>query len=140
MSAMFDELGLEVDVPELRPDMTPDEVAAAPARFAADLQRAQERDGAHESTRARSKREQRAEERARRHEQLQKDSLGAIYRRLVKALHPDLEADAAARQHKGVISSRSRRRMHVAICTHCCTSHWSGWGRPPRRGAPCRTS
>lgn len=67
-----------------------------------------------------SKREQRAEERARRHEQLQKDSLGAIYRRLVKELHPDLESDAAARQHKGAIMQQvtaayARRDLHALL-------------------------
>ena len=120
MSAMFDELGLDIDVPDLRPDMTPEEIAAATARFAEDLGRAQEPDDADGSTRARSKREQRAEERARRHAQVQKDSLGAIYRRLVKELHPDLESDAAARQHKGAIMQQvtaayARRDLHALL-------------------------
>jgi hypothetical protein len=39
-------------------------------------------------------------EEARRHEQLRRDSLGAVYRRLVKELHPDLELDPVARENK----------------------------------------
>ena len=121
MSAMFDEIGLEIDVPDLRPDMTPDDIAAATARFAEDLER--------------------AEERAHRHEQLQKDSLGAIYRRLVKELHPDLESDAAARQHKGAIMQQvtaayARRDLHALLHLEL---ELRGV-RPPGRGAPCRTS
>jgi hypothetical protein len=100
MAAIFDELGLDVEVPELHADMTEEEAAAAAAQLAHELHRAEEsRDAAtqkprHETT-ARA-----AEERARRHEMLRKDSLGAVYRRLAKELHPDLERDPAECERK----------------------------------------
>ena len=100
MAAIFDELGLDVEVPELHADMTDKDAAAAAAQLAHELRRAEEsRDAAkqkprHEIT-ARA-----AEERARRHEMLRKDSLGAVYRRLAKELHPDLERDPAERERK----------------------------------------
>ena len=100
MAAIFDELGLDVEVPELHADMTEEDAAAAAAQLAHELRRAEEsRDAAtqkprHETT-ARA-----AEERARRHEMLRKDSLGAVYRRLAKELHPDLERDPAERERK----------------------------------------
>jgi hypothetical protein len=100
MAAIFDELGLDVEVPELHADMTEEDAATAAAQLAHELRRAEEsRDAAkqkprHETT-ARA-----AEERARRHEMLRKDSLGAVYRRLAKELHPDLERDPAERERK----------------------------------------
>ena len=100
MAAIFDELGLDVEVPELNADMTEEDAAAAAAQLAHELRRAEESRGAatqkprHEST-ARA-----AEERALRHEMLRKDSLGAVYRRLAKELHPDLERDPAERERK----------------------------------------
>jgi hypothetical protein len=100
MAAIFDELGLDVEVPELHADMTEEDAAAAAAQLAHELRRVEEsRDAAtqkprHETT-ARA-----AEERARRHEMLRKDSLGAVYRRLAKELHPDLERDPAERERK----------------------------------------
>jgi hypothetical protein len=118
MAAMFDELGLDVNVPELRADMSQDDVAAAAAGFADELRRAEE--AAPEPARARTRRELRAEERTRRHEQLRKDSLGAVYRRLVKALHPDLESDPAERERKGrimqeVTATYGRRDLHALL-------------------------
>jgi hypothetical protein len=100
MAAIFDELGLDVEMPELRSDMTEEEAAVAAAQLADELRRAEEksRTGTQDGT-SRRKRDV-AAERARRHEQLRKDSLGAVYRRLVKELHPDLESDPAEREKK----------------------------------------
>jgi len=42
MAAIFDELGLDVDVPELRPDMTEEDAAAAAAQLAHELRRAED--------------------------------------------------------------------------------------------------
>jgi hypothetical protein len=80
--------------------MTEEEAAAAAAQLAHELRRVeQSRDAAtlkpRDETTARA-----AEDRARRHELLRKDSLGAVYRRLAKELHPDLERDPAERERK----------------------------------------
>ena len=101
MAAIFDELGLDVEVPELRADMNDEEAAAAAAQLAEELHRAAESHDAETRTPRRGKATSRSEERALRHEQLRKNSLTAVYRRLVKQLHPDLERDPAARESKG---------------------------------------
>ena len=100
MAAIFDELGLDVEVPELHADMTEEDAAAAAAQLAHELRRAEE---SHDAAKRKPRHEttaRAAEERARRHEMLRKDSLGAVYRRLAKELHPDLERDPAERERK----------------------------------------
>ncbi len=100
MAAIFDELGLDVEVPELHADMTEEDAAAAAAQLAHELRRAEE---SHDAAKRKPRHEttaRAAEERARRHEMLRKDSLSAVYRRLAKELHPDLERDPAERERK----------------------------------------
>ena len=120
MAAILDELGLDVDVPELRADMTDEDTAAAAAQFAYELRRAEDsREPAkHEVRHAKAIRA--AEERARRHEQLRRDSLGAVYRRLVKELHPDLERDPVARENKSrvmqdITAAYTRGDLHALL-------------------------
>jgi hypothetical protein len=120
MAAFFDELGLDVGVPDLRADMTEEDAAAVAAQLAHELRRAEEsRDAATQNPR-REKTARAAEERARRHEQLRKDSLGAVYRRLVKELHPDLEPDPAERERKSrvmqdITAAYSRGDLHALL-------------------------
>ena len=103
MAAIFDELGLDVDVPELRADMTEEDAAATAAQLAHELRRAAESRKPAKQNPRHGKTARASEERARRHEQLRKDSLSAVYRRLVKELHPDLERDPAEREHKSLV-------------------------------------
>lgn len=120
MAAIFDELGLDIEVPEFRPDMTEEEAAAAAAQWAHELRRAEEgRDTAKQNPRH-EKTARAAEERARRHEQLRKDSLGSIYRRLAKELHPDLERDPAEREKKShvmqeITAAYARGNLHALL-------------------------
>ena len=120
MAAIFDELGLDVEVPELRADMTEEDAAAAAAQLAHELRRAEEsRDAAKQKPRH-EKTARAAEERARRHEQLRKDSLGAVYRRLAKELHPDLERDPAEREKKSrvmqdITAAYTRGDLHALL-------------------------
>lgn len=105
MAALFDELGLDIELPNLRPDMTEADAAAAAAQLADELHRAEESRAAAGRPRQ-GKAARAAEERARRHEQLRKDSLSAVYRRLAKELHPDLERDPAERERKSRIMQK----------------------------------
>jgi hypothetical protein len=120
MAAIFDELGLDVEVPELRADMTEEDAAAAAAQLAHELRRAEEaRDGAKQKPRH-EKTARAAEERARRHEQVRKDSLGAVYRRLAKEMHPDLERDPAEREKKSrvmqqITAAYARGDLHALL-------------------------
>jgi hypothetical protein len=120
MAAIFDELGLDVEVPELRADMTEEDAAAAAAQFADELRRAAESHDAAKQKPRHHKTARAAEERARRHEQLRKDSLGAVYRRLAKELHPDLERDPAEREKKSrvmqeITAAYARGNLHALL-------------------------
>ena len=120
MAAILDELGLDIDMPELRADMTEEDTAAAAAQFAYELRRAEDsREPAKQEVRH-AKAIRAAEERARRHEQLRRDSLGAVYRRLVKELHPDLERDPVARENKSrvmqdITATYTRGDLHALL-------------------------
>jgi hypothetical protein len=66
------------------------------------------------------KRARAAEERARHSEQLRKDTLGAVYRRLAKELHPDLERDPGERDRKSrviqdITAAYTRGDLHGLI-------------------------
>lgn len=100
MAAMFDALGLDVEVPELRAGMAPEDIAAMAARLSEDLRRADEQRSQSAEPRRATKRELKEAERAKQYQQLRRDSLGAVYRRLVKQMHPDLEPDSAERERK----------------------------------------
>ncbi len=97
MEEMLEEIGLDIEMPDLRPGMSEADVAAASAQMAEEMRRHLEDSKA---GRPASKRQRQADERARRFEDMRKDSLGGVFRRLVKALHPDREADPAARGKK----------------------------------------
>jgi len=75
----------------------------------------------HAASHQKTKRERREEERARRFERLRKDNIGAVYKRLVKVLHPDLEADPVEREKKSramqdVTGAYARADLHALLC------------------------
>ncbi len=120
MAAIFDELGLDIEVPDLRPDMTEEDAAAAAAQLADQLRRAEESRAAGKPNPRHEKAARAAEERSRRHEQLRKDSLSAVYRRLAKELHPDLERDPAEREKKSrvmqeITAAYARGNLHALL-------------------------
>jgi hypothetical protein len=120
MAAMFDELGVDVSVPELRAGMSEEEIAVAAANLADGLRRAEEAQNGDERDRRKTKRELREEDRARRFAQMRKDSIGVVYKRLVKVVHPDLERDAGERQKKlrmmqEVTAAYARGDLHTLL-------------------------
>jgi hypothetical protein len=120
MAAMFSELGLDIEVPELRPNMSEEEIAATAAQMADRMREIEDARVESRPARRKTKREMREEERVRRFDQLRKVSIGAIYRRLAKALHPDLERDADLRERKGalmqeVTSAYTRNDVHTLL-------------------------
>src|SRR5262245_32782691 len=121
MAAMFDELGVDVDVPELHPDMSDEDLAAAAARLADGMRRAEEQRTTQAVSHRKTRRERDEEERVRRFEQLRKDNIGAGNKRLVKVLHPDLEANPVEREKKSramqeVTAAYARRDLHALLC------------------------
>jgi hypothetical protein len=121
MAAIFDELGVNVDVPELHADMSEEDLAAAAAQLADGMRRADEQRTSQAAPHRKTKREQREEERTRRFEQLRKDQIGAVYKRLVKVLHPDLEPDPVEREKKSramqeVTAAYTHTDLHALLC------------------------
>jgi hypothetical protein len=68
----------------------------------------------------------REEERVGRFEQLRRVSIGAIYRRLAKALHPDLERDPDLRERKSTLMQEVTTAYARTTCTLCFGSSWNG--------------
>ena len=121
MAAIFDELGVNVDVPDLHPDMSEEDLAAAAARLSDGMRRAEEQRTSQAASHRKTTQERREEERARRFEQLRKNNVGAVYKRLAKVLHPDLEADPVEREKKSramqeVTAAYTRADLHALLC------------------------
>ena len=105
MEEMFDEFGIGIDLSDLRPDMSDEELAAKAAEMAERIQQKAEeeerafRPPAHRKT----KRQLEKEERMRQTAQLRNKSIASVYKQLAKVLHPDLEPDAGRKQAKGAL-------------------------------------
>lgn len=120
MAAMFAELGLDMEVPDLRADMSQEEVAAAAAAMEDRMRRAEEERRSKEPPRRRTKRQIKQDEQAQRFEALRKGGIGGVYKRLVKALHPDLESDPVLRERKSalmqqVTTAYARNDLHALL-------------------------
>jgi hypothetical protein len=103
LAAMFDDMGIDIDLSGIHADMSPEELAVKQAELAAEL-RKQAGDGAaraaSERPRRKTRREAQAEARAQQHVESWKASAGTVYRQLAKVLHPDLESDPQLRDRK----------------------------------------
>ena len=98
-------MGVEVDLSNLRPEMSDAEIAAEMAEMQARLheklqQEHAERKRASDKSRPKTKRQIEKETREREVEEIRKRDLGSLYRQLAKLLHPDLEQDPAIRAEK----------------------------------------
>jgi len=105
MKEMLDELGIDLDLSGLRPDMNDSELAAEMAELTAAMKdRAEEAERAFSRPeRRKSKRQLEKEERLRQAEEVRRKSIATMYRELAKVLHPDLEPDPARRERKVVL-------------------------------------
>lgn len=103
MEAMFTELGLEMEVPDFRADMSEEEVAATVATMADQMRRLEEERESSEPPRRRTKRQLKQEQQAQQIERWHRIGIGSVYKRLVKTLHPDLEPDATVRERKSAL-------------------------------------
>jgi hypothetical protein len=105
MEEMFGELGIGIDLSDLRPDMSPEDLTAKAVEMEARIQeKAEEEERAFRPPQHRkTKRQLEKEERTRQAEQLRNKSIASIYKQLAKVLHPDLEPDAARKQAKGIL-------------------------------------
>jgi hypothetical protein len=102
MEDVFEEIGVDVDLSGLHPDMSDEAMAAKAAEVAEKLrQKAEEEDDPfRRPQRRKTKRQMEREQRARQAEEFRNKSLSSIYKRLARALHPDLEPDEGKRERK----------------------------------------
>jgi hypothetical protein len=121
LEAMFEDMGLDIDLSDFHAGMSEADLAAQAAGLA---ERVREQARAAESGtrpgRRRSKREAEAEARQRKIDAARKTSLTSIYRRLAKVLHPDLEPDPSARERKSQImqeltEAHARQDLHTLL-------------------------
>lgn len=104
MEDMFADMGLTIDLSDFHAGMSEEDVAAKAAaiweeaRHQTDQTHARIRSG-----RRKTKRQIREDERVRQLDELRKTNIGAIYRRLAKVLHPDLEPDPHNRHRKSAL-------------------------------------
>ena len=105
MEEMIGEIGIGIDLSDLRPDMSAEELAAKAAEMAERIQqKAEEEERAFRAPGNRkTKRQLEKEERMRQAEQLRNKSIASVYKQLAKVLHPDLEPDAGRKQVKGTL-------------------------------------
>ena len=105
MKAMLDELGIDIDLSDIRPGMSDVELKAKMAELAATINdKAEEAQRAfRQQKRRKSKRQLEREEQSRQAEEIRKKSIATIYRQLAKALHPDLEPNTGRRERKVVL-------------------------------------
>ena len=105
MEEMFDDLGIGIDLSDLRPDMSDEELAAKAAEMAERIQRnaKEEERACRPSAHRKTKRQLEKEERMRQAEQLRNKSIASVYKQLAKVLHPDLEPDTGRKQAKGTL-------------------------------------
>lgn len=104
MEGMFADMGLTIDLSGFHAGMSEEDVVAKAAaiwegaRHQTDETHARIRSG-----RRKTKRQIREDERVRQLDELRKTNIGAIYRRLAKVLHPDLEPDPDKRPRKSAL-------------------------------------
>ena len=103
MESMLEDFGIDIDFSDLRPDMTPEMVAAKAAEMAEAMRQKAEQEQPWDRQRAqrrKSKKQLQREEQMRQAEEARSKSIASIYKQLAKVLHPDLEQDDARRQQK----------------------------------------
>lgn len=115
MESMFGQMGITVDLSDLRPDMSEEALAAKAAQVADQFLhqavdeelRAQRR-----AERPKTRRQLEREARRRQAEQFRTKTIASIYKQLARALHPDLEPDAKLRERKGALMQELTAAYH----------------------------
>jgi len=103
MESVFSDLGIEIDLSDIKPGMREETLAAKAAEMADRFRRSEEEWQTCSHPRRKTQRQREKEERQRQAEELRKKTVATIYKQLARALHPDLEPDAARRGQKEVL-------------------------------------
>jgi exonuclease VII small subunit len=101
IESMLSDLGIDIDLSDVKPGMSDEALAAKAAETMARLrQEFEEKQQSSIPPRRKSQRQMEKEERQRQAEELRKKTVATIYKQLARVLHPDLEPDAARRPQK----------------------------------------
>jgi hypothetical protein len=102
MESMFADFGLNIDLSDLRADMSPEEAAAKMAEMSEAVRQKMEEEKTDFERRGhrKTKKQLQREERMRLAEEARSKTIASIYKQLAKVLHPDLEQDEEQRQRK----------------------------------------
>lgn len=111
LEGVFGELGIEIDLSDMRSGMSEEAMHAKAAQMAARIQEKaeEEKEEQQQQSASRSKRtdtkgqasrQKAKEKRAQQAEEVRNKSLASVYKQLAKVLHPDLEPEAERRQRK----------------------------------------
>jgi hypothetical protein len=106
MGDVLDDMGIDLDLSRMRPGMSEEEIAATIAGIEDEFQRkveALEEEEAENGEEPSNARERARTERIRQTETLRKKNVGSVYKRLARALHPDLEPDEERRRKKSAL-------------------------------------
>ena len=104
IESVFSDLGIEIDLSEIKPGMSEETLAAKAAETMARLQQhVEENLRSTGSPRRKTERQMEKEERQRLAEELRKKTVATIYKQLARVLHPDLELDTARKGQKEVL-------------------------------------
>lgn len=101
IESVFDDLGLDIDLSDIKLGMDDDAMAVKAAKLRARLeQEMEQQESSHSRPRHKTERQLKKEERERLAEELRKKTIATVYKQLARVLHPDLELDAALKQQK----------------------------------------
>jgi hypothetical protein len=102
MESMFATCGIDIDLSDLRPDMSEDAMAAKVAEVADTIRQKirQEEDDLRKRPHRKSKKQLERQQRLKQVEEARSKTIASIYKQLAKVLHPDLEQDDELRRKK----------------------------------------
>ena len=103
IESVFSSFGIEIDLSDLKPGVSDESLAAKAAEIADHVRNAEAKRQSSTPPRRKNQRKMEKEERQRHAEELRKKTVATIYKQLARALHPDLELDAALRRQKEVL-------------------------------------
>ena len=103
IETVFSDLGIEIDLSDIKPGMSEETMAAKATEMADRFRQSEEKRQSSSQPRRKTQRQMEKEERQRQAEELRKKTIATVYKQLAKVLHPDLELDAMRRGQKEVL-------------------------------------
>jgi len=106
MQAVYRNMGYKVDLNDIQPDDSPEELRRKMAQKRDKIDQQREAKEAKKATKKKTPKQLQLEAEEQQKEDLKKKNLSTIYRQLVKAIHPDLEQDETIRKEKEAIMAQ----------------------------------